>query len=972
MHITEIKEGTDAYAECANKILELERAVNDDIVTDAEKELTRRKRWQEMSIADEIDYWTAILKTAKAGSDAYEAILDKIDELKAEEAAEAKRAAEEAERQAAQDAADAAAQAEADAQAAAQAAQDAAEAAAAAAKQAEEEAKAARDQERSQYMSLLRHNANMASAMSYGVGSARAQLQVWLSADLSKISDDEETLWSYQETVASLEQQVNSEIYSELQSELSHMKAIHDMSTEEEIRYWEERISKLKYGSKEYNEVLNKIDELRAQQREEQQAAYITDTENAITEEGLIRMKSLSNQEQLAKWENLLATAALDAKRREEVQKKILELQKAINDERVTDAETGLTKLKRQRDVSLSEEIAYWRNVAATVKVGSEAYEKAMDKIDEAHWQLQRGLEELNKNFEKNVKSIRDDLNDTIDDIWDSYEEAIKSKAESLASAMDLFSYFESQTYETSYTLLDNLNSQVEGFKTYQDNLDKIKRRGATKELMEDLESAGPSNNANLESMLQMTDEQWNEYLNLYKQKRNLANELATEEVDKTEYSDRVNEAIKASQEKLDDLIEEYKEDIEKYGGTLGDASIAIGASIIDGIVTGIDNGGDDVVSAATTISQNAIGQFNAVLSIPHEVPGQINAGFAENLLKTSGVATDATQTVANRIIYAAKKTLGINSPSKEFADISEYCMYGWANGFRDYAYIAKDALGETAEDLIANCETLVEDIRDAMSDLSISIPFSIDTSALESFGQESAAELQNGSIIASTIGELIASLSRDIENVDDASFETVLREIDCVADALLDIRDINMAEALNDGFGDAETVKAAEKFSSAVNEVLKTLMNVKSTASSIGIEGLKESIDYLNSLDISAINASPTITPVIDMSKVTDKINAIRDTLSGTYEIDADLQTRIKRANETTAANAPSGTASTSMKTLTNDMKAIMSKLGTGSNVSNEINNEFNITSNNPREVANEVARIIQGQIRQKEATWS
>ena len=936
-HINEIKEGTDAYAECANKILELERAVNDDIVTDAEKELSKRKRWQEMSIADEISYWQSILSTAKSGSDAYESILDKIDELKAEQAAEAREAAEEAAAQAAQDAADAAAQAEADAQAAAQAAQDAAEAAEAAAKQAEEEAKAARDQERSQYMSLLRHNANMASAMSYGVGSARAQLDVWLSADLSKISDDEETLWSYQETVASLEQSVNSEIYSELQSELSHMKAIHDMSTEEEIRYWEDRISKLKYGSKEYNEVLNKIDELRAQQQEEQQAAYITDTENAITEEGLIRMKSLSNQEQLAKWQNLLATAALDSKRREEVQKKILELQKAINDERVTDAETALTKLKRQRDVSLSEEITYWRNVAATVKVGSEAYEKAMDKIDEAHWQLQRGLEELNKNFEKNVKSIRDDLNDTISDIWDSYEEAIKSKAESLASAMDLFSYFESQTYETSYTLLDNLNSQVEGFKSYQDNLDKIKRRGATKELMEDLESAGPSNNANLESMLQMTDEQWNEYLNLYKQKRNLANELATEEIDKTEYSDRVNEAVQASQEKLDDLIEEYKEDIEKYGGELGDISITIGTSIIDGIVTGIDNGGDDIVSAATTISQNAIEQFNAVLSIPHEVPGQINAGFAENLLKTSGVATDATQTVAKRIISAAKKTLGINSPSKEFADMSEYCMYGWANGFKDYAYIAKDALGETAEDLIANCETLVEDIRDAMSDIGMQVrmPVVLDEDMLN----EDMLEVQEFEDAVSAMMEALKGSISETDLSDDAT-------------------------ALFEGFDD-ETL-------AIISDLAAELSNIKDIEGSIDSDALKDVIAYMNSIDLDELDSAPTITPVIDMSKVTDKINAIRDTLSGTYQIDADLQTRIKRANETTAANAPSGTASTSMKTLTNDMKAIMSKLGTGSNVSNEINNEFNITSNNPREVANEVARIIQGQIRQKEATWS
>lgn len=1042
-----IKEGTDAYAEASNKIEELQRSANDEIVSTAETALSKKKRWHTVSLSEEIAYWQSILKTAKAGSDAYEDILDKIDELRAEAKKESDAALAEAEEEAARNAEDAAQQAADNARQAAEDAKQAQEEAEQAREKAEQDAEAARqkrEQEeteaRNKYMSLLRHNANMASAQAFGVNTALAQYEVYKNANLGIISKDEETLWNYQEQMASLQGQVNSEIYSNLQSDLSHRKALQDISTEQEIEYWRNRVSALRYGSKEYNEIIDKIDELQVQAIKERQEAYIKDTEDYISDIGIERMKALSNEEQKAIWENLLAEASLDTERLEQVYDKIASLNQSINSERISNAETDLSKLKRQRDVSLSEEIRYWDNVKATVKEGSEAYEKAIDKIDDAHWQLKRGIEELTDTFNENVEDLKTDLIDKIDDIWESYEDAIKSKADSLSSAMGLFQFFESQTYETSYTLLDNLNSQVEGFKDYQNNMKKIAARGATEELMEDLESAGPSNNANLEAMLRMTDEQWNEYISLYRQKRDLASSIAREEVNKDEYSEKVDDAIKDSQERLDELVEQYQKNVEKYGATLSDVSISIGSEIVDGITEGIENNGNTLMAAVENVINDTLGLFTDSLDVAHTISDktydigkefreqfnnnetivqpinieydpnytydnivdnetlvssaynagtQVSNGFAAGIRSNRHLATEAAYSTAETVTNTVYRKLDIHSPSGVFEEIGENCDKGMAKGLTEFAFMVSDSANDVAEDAIDSYGWMVSKVIKAMDSLKISVPIVSSGSIVDNILDSIVEQIQNATSFTKDLNCITQEYLMSILRLNNGSFESfidpikelgaTLREEDIASvgeEKLTDLQDYlaHLKDTYGSGFNldNIAIGDKLEQYESIIGDIYSRIKDASTIAESIRLDGLKNSIEYVNNLDVEALKSAPTITPVVDMSKVLDSVRSISNMFDNTYYIDAELQAKIKNADWIQSINIPSGTASTRMDSTMRDMRSLLEKAKGDTVINNSFDNNFDIKSNNPREVAYEVSRIIQNQVRQKEAMWS
>lgn len=122
-------------------------------------------------------------------------------------------------------------------------------------------------------------------------------------------------------------------------------------------------------------------------------------------------------------------------------------------------------------------------------------------------------------------------------------------------------------------------------------------------------------------------------------------------------------------------------------------------------------------------------------------------------------------------------------------------------------------------------------------------------------------------------------------------------------------------------------------------------------------ISRMQAAVDTVNMMAQSGVDAQPTIRPVYDMSELEAQANQINGLLdAGSIGVSADMASSVSRHMGIALNNQNGGTTTNSY-----DQSMHASNYNT-----------FNITSNNPKEVANEVSKILQNQVSRRETIWA
>lgn len=122
-------------------------------------------------------------------------------------------------------------------------------------------------------------------------------------------------------------------------------------------------------------------------------------------------------------------------------------------------------------------------------------------------------------------------------------------------------------------------------------------------------------------------------------------------------------------------------------------------------------------------------------------------------------------------------------------------------------------------------------------------------------------------------------------------------------------------------------------------------------------IDRMQAAVNAVNIMAQSGVDAQPTIRPVYDMSELENQAEQINGLLgSGYIGVSADMASSVSRHMGITRNNQNGGTTTNSY-----DQSMHASNYNT-----------FNITSNNPKEVANEVSKILQNQVSRRETVWA
>ena len=140
---------------------------------------------------------------------------------------------------------------------------------------------------------------------------------------------------------------------------------------------------------------------------------------------------------------------------------------------------------------------------------------------------------------------------------------------------------------------------------------------------------------------------------------------------------------------------------------------------------------------------------------------------------------------------------------------------------------------------------------------------------------------------------------------------------------------------------------------------------------------GLKQSVNSISNaiseiagLMSNDMETQPIIRPVIDLTNIQNGADRIRGLMRGVsgYALTGSLDL---------ATKTQSGIESRKQYTGNNDTLTALDKLAKSidellDNPNNSFENTFNISGNNPKEIAEEVSNIIQRQVERRGASWA
>lgn len=537
-------------------------------------------------------------------------------------------------------------------------------------------------------------------------------------------------------TVTKSDKEYYSEILQEAKTYLDNKKVIYDISLREEEAYWQSVSAKLKRGTQAWYDAQKELKSVRAdiqkqaQEAKEAQKEAAQEAREALVSEGETyvsrqRLKGkMDDGQELSYWKDIKSQLKRGtdewwdvyekikelegdiAEAEEEAKRELEEAQQELMDYALSGS--ALEDYKTYFQVSAKAEEQYWDIVRKKFKEGTEERIEADRQYLEAKKEFEQELLDLQEEYKDKEEEILEERDDNVKDLLEAYEDAVQDTANSIKSATGLFDAFESESVDGA-TLIYNLKTQVIGIQDWREQLQKLKDKGLDQGLIDELTAMGPEISATLHILnndrvgeLGMTEEQLEEYEQLWKEYNDLVEEAAKEQNEKLkeETDKKVQQIQDAADAELDALKQEYAAGVQELSaaisqpletlaysmGTMGSEAVA---QYIAGVTGEAAAEGWQVSQSVNTI----MGSFASSATSAGVAGQQAIQEYANGMRSYSGAAQDAASAVARM----ALEGLGSKSHVTTAAGHGTQIIKGLEIGMKDESGNAV----KTAEDIV-------------------------------------------------------------------------------------------------------------------------------------------------------------------------------------------------------------------------------------------------------------------------------
>lgn len=423
----------------------------------------------------------------------------------------------------------------------------------------------------------------------------------------------------------------NSEVLSAAEKRLEKYKTLHATSLAQEKNYWTTVRKNLKSGTDAWYEATQKIQELDTQIYEEKQ-------------------EKQEKQEEAAK-------------AREEAAKTQASVQKSL-----------LETYQTYYSMSARAEMEYWNIARKQFTAGTDERIEADKKYLEAKEDYEKEQLQLDEDYNDKREKLEKELNETIQNLEEKRDSVIADRKKDILSSMNNYDAWDASGY-TADRLIYNMNTQVEGLKLWENQLQELSGKGLSEGLLQELKDAGPEAAANIYSLNQMTAEQLDEFNKLWEEKQEIADRQAKKDT-------------QATRDAIDQQISDTRKDYKKQLDDLAAENASAVAKLNEGLSTGLKSLveqagqiGEDIVGSLIAGIQKA-GTGETLLDVNVSPAGKnVSASFETSGATASSSASSGSDTSGNisktEIAPAQKKeldkvTVGVAEEPAEIAEVQK------------------------------------------------------------------------------------------------------------------------------------------------------------------------------------------------------------------------------------------------------------------------------------------------------------
>ena len=294
---------------------------------------------------------------------------------------------------------------------------------------------------------------------------------------------------------------------------------------------------------------------------------------------------------------------------------------------------------------------------------------------------------------------------DKITDAFNNYRESLKNTIE---SQMDMFTKFDTSSNISAQTILDNMQSQIDGVASWAAKLTQLGEEGVNKGILEHLKELGPQGYEYVQAFTTMTAEQ------LQQANAEYANYASVSDAAALEIMASFSTAGSFAGQGLVNGLTEQHGNIYNAGvaagntantglkDTLGIHSPSVvmynnGMYITQGLTNGIIAGQPMTVFTMMSLGNTLLNTFRTYANQYYSIGLYMDQGMINGINDGRSGVISAAVDVAVSAYEAACAALEIGSPSKKFYELGYYVDAGFANGISENGTQVTDSVTDMA-----------------------------------------------------------------------------------------------------------------------------------------------------------------------------------------------------------------------------------------------------------------------------------
>ena len=538
-----------------------------------------------------------------------------------------------------------------------------------------------------------------------------------------------DTTWQAVNATAEMADKVKkaaSGTFEDVEKYITDAKHFDELSLAEELEIWETFIARYAEGTEE---------RLKAEKKAYTVYKALVDEKYQHSMDWIDQEKyynRLSLEEELAAYERVQARYKWGSEEWLKMEREKYRVRNEIVDASYQHSMDWIDQEKYYNRLSLYDELAAYKRVQSRYEQGTDEYKKMAREI----YRVQNEINDANENFykesiriqedyqdqklaleeeyEARVKEINKQLEADIKAANDAYDDALESRTKSLYDAYSLWDKVEPKETVDGADLFTNLQSQVDAFEDWQKDINELAGKGINAKLLEELQEMGPSSAAEIKALNKLSTHELNDYVELWQEKYNMAKEQATFELEdvRQDTKNQIKQLRADAKIELDEYTEMWNKQMADLKDDMNDQLDELRDEWMDTIGTLRKETKSEFTTMTEQIT-NIIGEKNSW----SELGSNIVEGVLLGIVQKSPVLTEGVIDTMTAALEAAKETLGIQSPSKAFAELGMYSDKGFAVGLMQYASVVSSSATQVGKEAVSSLSNSISRISSMVTD---------------------------------------------------------------------------------------------------------------------------------------------------------------------------------------------------------------------------------------------------------------